>query len=154
MQTRSLAVTAIILWVFAAGGLGYLFVNGTTAAAPDQRTAIILKPAERDLVLGEMRTMLGSVQGIIAGLSQEDLQQVRESARVSGTAIAQQVPAALMAKLPLEFKQLGMSVHSGFDELSVAVVQEEPPEMILARLSDQMNRCVACHARYRLEAKP
>lgn len=154
MKTRTLAIAALVLWGATAVGLGYLFVNGATSVGPDERTAISLQGPERDLVLEEMRTMLTSVHGIVAGLSDEDLPRVRQAAQASGAAIAQQVPPALMAKLPLDFKQLGMSVHRGFDELSAAVVQEEPPELILTRLGEQLNRCVACHARYRLIAEP
>jgi hypothetical protein len=65
--------------------------------------------------------------------------------------MAQQVPATLMTKLPLEFKQLGHSVHSGFDEITVAADQEETTDMILYRLSGQLSRCVACHATYSLQ---
>lgn len=152
MNTRILAIAALGLWVVTAAGVAYLFINGQTTTASDNRKAITLQPAERDLVLLEMRTMLESVQGIVAGMAEEDLGRVQNAARASGMAIAQGVPPALMAKLPLDFKQLGMGTHRGFDELSVAVEQEETPEMLMARLGDQLARCVACHAQYRLES--
>lgn len=151
MTTRSLAVAALGLWLVTVAVAVYMFVNGQTTKGADGRTTIHLNAEERDLVLTEMRTMLTSVQGIVAGLSAEDLKKVRESAKASGNAIAAEVPPALMAKLPLDFKQRGMGVHRGFDEMSVAVEQEETTDMILSRLGDQLNSCIACHAAYRLE---
>lgn len=151
MSTRFLAVTALGLWLVTAAVAVFMFVGGQTTAASDGRTAILLNEGERDLVLEEMRTMLGSVQGIIAGLSEEDMERVRESAKASGMAIAGAVPPGLMAKLPLEFKQMGMGVHRGFDEISVSVQQKETTDMLLTRLGDQVSNCVACHSTYRLQ---
>ena len=153
MSTRFFAITALGLWLVTIAVAVFMFVSGQTIEGRDGRTAILLEEEERDLVLTEMRTMLGSVQGIIAGLSEEDWEKVRGSATVSGMAIAGDVPPALMAKLPLEFKQMGMGVHRGFDEISVAVVQEETTDMILSRLGDQVSSCVACHASYRLQVR-
>lgn len=153
MSTRFLAIAALVLWLATVAVAAYMFVSGQTTSGTDGRTAILLNSNEKDLVLTEMRTMLTSVQGIVAGLSAEDLQKVGESARASGNAIASEVPPGLMAKLPLDFKQRGMGVHKGFDEMSAAVAQEETTDMILSRLGDQLNSCIACHSAYRLEVE-
>lgn len=153
MSTRFLAIAALILWLVTVAVAVYMFVSGQTTTGSDGRTAILLNEEEKDLVLTEMRTMLGSVQGIVAGLSEEQPAKVRESARTSGMAIAGAVPPSLMAKLPLEFKSLGMGVHRGFDTISAAVEQEETADMILTRLGDQLNNCVACHSMYRLQVE-
>jgi len=153
MSTRFLAIAALILWLVTVAVAVYMFVSGQTTTGSDGRTAILLNEEEKDLVLTEMRTMLGSVQGIVAGLSEEQPEKVRESARTSGMAIAGAVPPSLMAKLPLEFKSLGMGVHRGFDTISAAVEQEETADMILTRLGDQLNNCVACHSMYRLQVE-
>lgn len=151
MSTRFLAIAALILWLVTVAVAAYMFVSGQTTTGSDGRTAILLNEKEKDLVLTEMRTMLVSVQGIVAGLSEEEPGKVREAARTSGMAIAGAVPPSLMAKLPLEFKQMGMGVHRGFDSISVAVEQEETADMILTRLGEQLNNCVACHATYRIQ---
>jgi len=153
MSTRKLALFSLVLWIVTITIVAILFVRGQTISGSDGRTAILLKEDERNLVLEEMRNMLDSVQGIIAGLSEQDLAMVASASRASGSSMAQQVPPALMTKLPLEFKQLGHSVHSGFDELTVAATQEETTDMILYRLSGQLSRCVACHATYQLQAE-
>lgn len=153
MSTRILAISALVLWLVTIAVAGYMFVGGKTTSGVDGRTAIILKEDEKHLVLMEMRTMLTSVHGIVDGLAKEDMNQVRVAAQASGAAIASEVPAPLMAKLPLEFKTLGMGVHRGFDQISAAVEQQETPDMILARLGEQVNSCVACHATYQLQVE-
>ncbi|MFO7594216.1 MAG: hypothetical protein R6X15_09265 [Pseudomonadota bacterium] len=150
MSTRVLAISALVLWLVTVGVAATMFVGGKTTGGSDGRTAIVLEEAERDLVLAEMRTMLDSVQGIVSGLSEENMEQVSKAAKASGMAIAGDVPPSVMGKLPLEFKQMGMGVHRGFDELSVSVQQELPPDMILGQLGEQLNSCVACHASYQI----
>jgi cytochrome c556 len=66
----------------------------------------------------------------------------------------QQVPLSLMAKLPLEFKQAGMEAHAGFDALATAAEGGEPTDLLLARLGERLDNCVACHRTYRLETAP
>lgn len=153
MNTRKLTLLSLALWIATIIVITILFIRGQTVPGSDGRTAIILNPGEKNLVLEEMRNMLISVQGIVSGLSEEELPTVANASRASGSSMSQQVPPALMTKLPLEFKQLGQSVHSGFDEITVAANQEETTEMILSRLSNQLSRCVACHATYRLQAE-
>jgi len=153
MSIHKLTIFSLILWVVTITVIAILFIRGQTMPGSDGRTTILLSTVERNLVLKEMRTMLSSVQGIVEGLSEQDLSRVASASRTSGSSMAQQVPPVLMAKLPLEFKQLGHSVHTGFDELTVASKQEETSDMILSRLSGQLSRCVACHATYRLQAE-
>lgn len=151
MNARTLSIVAILLWVVSAAGLGILFIKGQTSVDPDGRIAIELDPSERDLLLVEMRNFLISVNGIVAGLAEDEvnIEMVAAAARKSGKAVATSVPPALMAKLPMDFKQQGFAVHGAFDELAVAVEQGEDREMLLMRLNDQLTRCSACHAGYK-----
>ncbi len=150
MSTRVIAIIAIGLWVLTVLAGVYIFVSGQTRPSEDGRTAILLQPSERDMVLSEMRELLSSVQGVIGGLSPAGRAQAAAAARRAGTEEA--VDIALMAKLPLEFKQLGMAMHEGFDELAAAIDQGESSEQVLNRLSGLLQRCVACHATYRIAA--
>jgi hypothetical protein len=150
MRTRTLAIAALVLWLLTLAGAAALFIRGLTTPAADGRTAIALGGAERDLVLVEMRTMLDSIRGVTVGLADADPKQVAAAARASGSAMTTGVPPTLMAKLPLAFKQQGMAVHGGFDEIAVAAEQGEPVDLLLVRLGQQLGRCVACHAAYRL----
>lgn len=152
MTTRILSITALALWLLTAAVAAVLFVRGQTQPASDGRTAILLAPAERDLVLGEMRGVLGSVQGIVEAVNAGDTKGVAKAARASGMAAAADVNPALMAKLPLAFKQLGLGMHRRFDELAAAADAGAGREQVLGALGAQLSTCVACHAGYRLDA--
>lgn len=150
-------VGAIGLWVLTVSALGWLFVRGNTGASTDGRTAVILAPTERDLILAEMRGLLLAIDGILNGLSdsspEERKSRVVQAARSAGLGMAADVNPVIMAKLPLAFKQMGMSVHRDFDELAGRVEQGmEAPEVIRA-LSSITNRCTACHTMFRLSAE-
>lgn len=153
MNYRLIAWMSLGLWLATVVVFAVLFVRGSTAPATDGRRTILLSSAERDLVLGEMRTMLGSVQGIVQGVHTKDLKKVAAAARASGMAAAVDLEPGLMAKLPLEFKQLGMSVHRGFDELADATDRGGNAGDALGRLEVQLVTCVACHASYRIDVE-
>lgn len=153
MSTRALSLVAIALWLVTIAIAATFFIRGQTTAAPDGRTSVLLESGERDLVLGEMRHLLEGVQGIVAGVAASDAKAVVAAARAVGVDAAADVNPGLMAKLPLDFKQRGMTVHGGFDELAMAVEQGKADNnAVLLQLAEQLHRCVACHAMYRLDA--
>ena len=141
------------LWVVTMVAGGWFFVRGWTAPGTDGRTQILLVPAERDLILGEMRMLLKAVHGVVTGLAGQDQvadrTQIEQAARSAGMSMAVDVNPALMEKLPLPFKQMGMSIHRDMDALADAVVQKETPQQILQRLSSMTVRCTTCHDMYR-----
>lgn len=141
---------SIALWVVTVGFAAYFFVNGNTAPSSDQRRAILLSAPEKDLVLGEMRGILSAVNGIFEGLSKSDLPAIAEAASTAGMGMAADVNPALMAKLPLEFKSLGMSLHRDFDELSAKVRGGMGRDQVITRMAEMTRKCVACHQTYRL----
>src|SRR5437879_2378573 len=87
--------------------------------ATDTRERIRLAPAERDVVLAEMRTMLESLSRIVHGLAAGDLLMAEKAARASG--ITATVEARLEKKLPAHFLQLGRRRHPPVDQLCGAV---------------------------------
>src|SRR5512135_3342270 len=111
MLAKRIALVAIVLWVGTIAVFAWFFVRGNTTAGTDGRTAVVLAPAERNLVLGEMRGLLQASQQVVQGIRQGDMKLVASSARAAGMASAADVNPALMAKLPVAFKSLGMSVH-------------------------------------------
>jgi hypothetical protein len=58
----------------------------------------------------------------------------------------------LMAKLPLAFKTLGMSVHRDMDELANAAESGKPTPELLKMASGALAKCVACHAAWQIKA--
>jgi hypothetical protein len=145
------------LWIVTIGVTGWFFVQGWTTQGTDGRMHIVLPPAERDLVLGEMRILLKSVHGVVTGLVGQDQEadrtQIEQAARSAGMDMAADVNLALMAKLPLPFKQMGMSIHKDMDALADAIVHKETPQQILQRLSIMTARCTMCHDLYRFSAE-
>jgi len=150
---RRLCSVAIVLWVMTLAAAGWFFVQGWTMQGTDRRMQIVLAPAERDLVLDEMRMLLKAVHGVIMGLAGQDQgadrAQIEQAARSAGMGMAADVNPALMAKLPLPFKQMGMSIHTDMDALADAIVNNETPQQILQRLSSMTARCTTCHDLYR-----
>ena len=100
--------------------------------------------------------MLKAVHGVVTGLASQDQEADRtpmeQAARSAGMGMADVNPA-LMAKLPLPFKQMDMSIHKDMDALADAVVQKEPPQQILQRLSSMTARCTMCHDLYRFSTE-
>lgn len=146
-----LASASLLLWLVTALGAGVLFMRGATAPSSDGRTAILLAPAERDFVLGEMRGMLIGVQRMSAALAENDAGAFAKAARDASTHEGHEPPLTLMAKLPMEFKRTGMAMHTGFGDLADAAEKGAPPAKLQAGLADQLNACVGCHESYRID---
>jgi len=150
MKISKLALASLILWVATIATFAWFFVHGNTAPGTDNRTAVVLAPAERGLILSEMRNLLSGVHGVMDALNQNDMKQVASAARAVGMASAADVNPALMAKLPLEFKQLGMSVHHAMDDLAKAAEGGKSQAELQTMLTSTLSRCVACHASWQL----
>lgn len=148
-----LSVVAVLLWVLTMVGAGWFFVKGWTTKGADGRVEILLAPGERDLILGEMRQLLKAVHGVVTGVAGQDQpadrQLIEQAARAAGMGMAVDVNPAIMAKLPLPFKQMGMSIHRDMDALADAVANKETSQQILQRLSNMTARCTTCHDMYR-----
>jgi len=147
---EKLGLIALVLWVVTIGTLGFFFVRGWTSETNDRRTAIHLAPEERDLVLSEMRQMLHSVHNLVTGLSAGDSKIMEQAARASGMGMAADVNPIIMAKLPLAFKQQGMSVHRDFDALADNIARGADQATVLREFTGITARCVGCHTSYRL----
>jgi hypothetical protein len=131
----------------------YVFlVRGSVAPASDGRTAILLDPGERDLVLTEMRGFLVATRDILVAATKGDPGGVAKAARAVGVAAQRGVPASLMGKLPLGFKQLGFDTHGRFDQLALDAESLGDTNQLLTALGDLTANCVACHAAFRIDA--
>ncbi len=143
-----------VVLIAVVAGMGYMFMfRGNVTPGNDGRTAIILSAGERDLVLGEMRSFLETVQLITAAIGEKDMKTIAEATRKVGMANARQVPVSLMSKLPMEFKTMGMATHKAFDALGMEAQDMGDPQKILQSLSDMLLTCTTCHSGYRLVAE-
>lgn len=147
--------SVFVLWILTITVLGWFFIKGWTTTGSDGRTEILLAGAERDQILAEMRQLLKAVDGIVRGLgaAEPDRKLIQEAARAVGMSMAADVEPTIMAKLPLPFKQMGMSIHSDMDALADAITRNETSQQILQRLSSMTARCTACHDMYRFSAE-
>jgi len=139
--------------VLAAGllGVGFFFVvKGNVEPHADGRTAVLLLPDERNLVLAEMRGLLETVQTILQASVAGDMRAVSTAATAAGMAAAEAEAAALLGKLPLEFMTMGMGTHKAFDALATTAQGTDDPMVVLNELGTLMDRCTGCHAGYRL----
>ena len=145
------------LWIVTIAVAGWFFVQGWATQGTDGRTQIMLAPVERDLILGEMRMLLKAVHGVVTGLAGQDQvadrTQMEQAARSAGMHMAEDVNPTLMAKLPLPFKQMGMSIHHDMDALADAIASKETSQQIPQRLSSMTARCTTCHDVYRFSAE-
>ena len=147
----SWSVSGILFIAILAMGYKFMFV-GSVVPSTDGRQAIVLDPAERDLVLMEMRMFLDSVQRITKAVTEEDMKTVVKAAREVGAAAQAAVPGTLMGKLPMAFKKLGFDTHTKFDSLALDAEQMGDPKQTLEQLSTLMNNCVGCHAAYQIQS--
>lgn len=147
-------ISALILALALMAGAYVFIVAGKTIPASDGRIEVLLSEGERDKVLGEMRGMLETIQGIVEALTENDLGTVETLARASGMAATKGETPAMMAKLPLELKQLGFGTHSAFDDLADLAATRPEPNVVLGAVGDLMLNCTACHASYRFGIEP
>ena len=151
MNSRTISIAAIALWLITIAVLAFFFVRGNTTAGSDHRTAVVLTAQERELILSEMRGLLTTVHDVLDGLNKGDMKQVAQAATLSGMGSAADVNPALMAKLPLAFKSLGMSVHHDMDDLAKAANEGKSAAELQTMLTNTMSKCLGCHAAWQLK---
>ena len=132
-------------------GLAYLvLVPGNVEPHADGRSVVLLTGDERNMVLGEMRGLLETVQVVVKASTKGDMEAVSAAATAAGMAAARGESAALIGKLPVEFMTLGMGTHKAFDALAVTAQGTDDPMVVLTELGTIMDNCTGCHAGYRL----
>lgn len=146
-----LAIIAMLVAIIVA--MGYKFiVAGSAEEADDGRLAVTLEPAERALMLREMREFVIGLQAVADGLAREDMKAVAKASRAMGIARSHDVPIAMMGKLPLEFKTLALGLHREFDTIAMDADGIATPKHTLVQLADALQKCVACHNSYQVKS--
>jgi len=139
-----------ILLLAAVLAMAYLFLlRGNVTASDDGRTAIVVTLAERDMVLGDMRGFLETVQAVTEAAAAGDLTAAAAAAHANGMASTRSAPTTFLAKLPLEFKTLGFATHGLFDDLAKTATDSSDPKPVFAALGNLMLNCTGCHAGYK-----
>lgn len=140
-------VSLILAAVILAGAYVFL-VRGNVVEGEDGRTVILLSKAERIKVLGEMRGMLEAVQSVTEAAATGDNAVVQAVARAVGMAATANESAAMMAKLPLEFKTLGFGTHKAWDSIADLAQTGATQTILTVAIGDILLNCTACHASY------
>jgi cytochrome c556 len=138
------AVLLIIVGLFA-----YKFTVGNVQPSDDGRQAVMLSKDEHNALLLEMRMWLQNSQGILAAASKKDFDEVIRSAKASGMGAEAETPGSLFRKLPVEMKALGFDTRRKFDAIAADADKFKDSNLIVSKLSEAMNNCIACHATYR-----
>lgn len=126
---------------------------GKTEKMEDGRIAIRLENHEREMVLGEMRKLLETSQKILENLAKDDIKSIEQIASKVGSKAISTVDMKLAPKLPSDFRALGFGLHKDFDSLSEMSKDGKSHKEIELKLSNTMNKCIACHQAYQLPVK-
>lgn len=141
------ALTTIVL-------LKFVILGKTGDVGDDGRTPVILTEHERDYVFGEMR---GLIEGLIAmneAALDNDTQAFGAAAKSLGMhANPSAETTSVMGKLPVEFKIMGVGLHKDFDKIATLAKSGATITELQRALTDNMYKCVACHASYKIEAE-
>lgn len=122
------------------------------APVADNRVILALSPDERAMILEEMRLFLDGVGTMTGALGKQDMQATAAAARGMGMKMVHEVPPALRAKLPMEFRQLGFSVHRDFDQIAMDADSLKDVSHTLNQMSATLQKCVSCHAAYQIRS--
>lgn len=115
----------------------------------DTRISLGFNDEEKAFFYKEMQQMLGSIQGILIGLGEEDREKIIAAAKQSGNAMPRKMLDSVRKKTPPEFKALGHPTHMMFEELAVRA-QDDDMASIAAFTGKLMGNCMACHAKYKV----
>lgn len=138
------------------------------APSADSRQVVDFPPPMRQHMLGNMRAHLAALGDILQALSTGD---DATAAKIAETRLGLDSPgaaacnpnrsanaspmASMMAEhMPEEMRNLGLAMHVSASKFAVEATKAQTshdPKPALAALSDITQRCVACHAAYRLK---
>jgi hypothetical protein len=149
--------------------------HGQHTQQQEAREPIRLPAMQRDMLLGEMRGLLTSVNGLLRGLAARDTALMRQSAASAGMAAMMRGEGmrtgrgaehagegmrmggegrGMGARMPEGFRALMHGTRSAFDSLALRIAAGAPADTVVARVASITSSCVACHAAYRLEVSP
>lgn len=127
-----------------------LSVHAADAGNPDNRISLGFTASEKTAFLSEMRQMLTSIQGVIAGIGEEDRELIMKSARYSGNRMARATPESIKMKTPQSFKDIGGPTHMMFEELVIRA-ETDDLETLVSFSGELMKQCLVCHAMFKTD---
>ena len=152
LHARVYQILTIVLTVILAALLYKFLMGSETVKTEDGREAFAVTSSEAAHIRGDMRRFLSSVQQISQGIAEDNMAMVSEAAKSVGTDNKHGAPVTLMAKLPMEFRQLGFTTHSAFDEIASKAEAGEK-QAIITLLASTTQNCVNCHNRFAIRVE-
>ncbi|HIO92559.1 MAG TPA: hypothetical protein EYG68_06910 [Leucothrix mucor] len=152
-MNKKCGVIIVLLLAVIFGGAYKFLVQGSVAEGKDGRVVILLDASERLYILGEMRSLLGHMQELVTAISNDDMDNVIKVAETLVNDSSGKTPARIIAKMPLAFKQISISIHSDFKQLLAESKEKRDTKLALKQLSKIMQNCLACHATHSLMPK-
>lgn len=150
MIRRSITL-ALLLTLTPFAGAQERTAPGDIPAFVDGRTPIVLTDTERAFIRNEMRGFLAGIQEILEASANGDGKRAAAAGRSIGMNGPEKdhIPKSLAPKLPMEFKQLGLATHRGFDQIADAA-ERDGGANAPKQLGLLMQNCVACHGTWRI----
>jgi mono/diheme cytochrome c family protein len=153
---RILPITLTTVLLVVSAGLAQDRPSGGQPDVPrftDARQPIVLSDVERAFIRREMRGFLDSLREILDAAAAGDCARVIAAAERSGMhgPEADHIPKSLAPKLPIEFKQLGLATHRGFDQIAHEA-EQSGTAAAAQRVGALMGNCVACHTTWRVSS--
>ena len=148
---RNLGVTVAAMLMFA-GGLCAARADDRLSPQIPLREEIVLSAEEHATVLSKMRELLVLSQLILDGALTGNRKQVATAAREGGLRGGAHMPPSVQAKLPPAFRQLAQGTHRTFDEIAQEAEHSGERDVILRKLSTNLQNCVTCHSGYAIRS--
>jgi len=149
-MTYSVISVKPLLFVLAICFLPLNTVLANDSKITDTRISLGLTASEKNEFLTEMRQMLASIQGVIAGIGEDNPEKIAIAARHSGARMARATPESIRKKLPQSFKELGGPTHMLFEELAIRA-ESDDMESLAAFTGTLMQQCIVCHAKFKVD---
>ncbi|AYQ55909.1 InterPro IPR000345 [Bathymodiolus thermophilus thioautotrophic gill symbiont] len=130
--------------------VGYKVTKGNVEPSDDNRVSVILDKNERDLILGEMRDFLVSVQGISQAITEKNIDKIITLSTKAGMQAEAGTPGAIFRKIPIAMKILGFDTRKRFDEISDLAKQKQDMHLLRTKLDALMKNCIACHNTFKM----
>ena len=141
----------VVLIILLAVMVYFFIIRGEVYIGDDQREVITLTKQEKNLILAEMRDLLGSVQVIIDASLSNNHKEVEKTALLMGTQAKNNIPVKTLGKLPIEFKRLGYNLHQAYDEIALDAYEQLGTAHTLTQVSHLLKVCISCHTAYRID---
>ena len=115
--------------------------------AEDKRVSLHMSPQQAQHQLMNMRSHLQAIQTIVDYLAKDEYDSAAAVASAK-MGLSEEMRMMCSAFDNAEFEQLGLAFHQSADKMS-EVFKTRNKEKSLAALSQTLNYCVTCHARFK-----